>query len=212
MKTLISLLLLALLFFLFTCGEKVKEAKDAYNILSALQNATKNIDENIEQAEKKYQERIARGDTVAMHYNELKKYLPKNFSGYSTKGEPTGSSMTMAGMSYSVCKQTFANDEGKELKIALMDYNGAYQLYQGMLAVYSLSIFIETDEEKMQSIQLDNEDIKGWEVLKKKEKKASVFFGISDRFYLAIEAEGQDNTELVKSIAENMDLNELSKL
>ena len=212
MKTLRSLLLLAFLFLLFSCGEKVKEAKEAYNVLSSLQNAAKNIEKTVEEAEKKHQERIARGDTTAMHYKDLQKYLPVNISGYSTEGGPNGTSMDMSGMSYSICEQKFVNDAGDQVKIALMDYNGAYQLYQGVLAVYSMSISVETDEEKMQSIELSNEDIKGWEVLKKKEKKASVFFGVSERFYLAIEADNQEDTELVRSIAEDMDLEELSKL
>ncbi|MCH8318582.1 MAG: hypothetical protein IIA88_08810 [Bacteroidetes bacterium] len=211
MKTSKSVLLLAFPFLLFSCGEKVKEAKQAYNILSNLQETAQNMEKTVEEAEKKRQERIAKGDTLAMHYKDLQKYLPENVSGYSAEGDPAGTSMNMSGMSYSMCEQTFVNDAGDQVKIALMDYNGAYQLYQGVLAVYSMSISIETDEEKMQSIQLSNEDIKGWEVLKKKDKKASVFFGISGRFYLSIEADNQEDTELIKSIAEDMDLKELSK-
>lgn len=209
LKFLPTLLLCAFAFY--SCSEKVQEAKNTYNAISNLTEAAENIEKSVELSEKKREERIKKGDTLAMNYKELQVYLPAEISGYTKEGEPTGSTMNMTGMSYSVGEQTYSNGDNY-IKVNIMDYNGAYGMYAGAVAIYGAGFSMEDDEQKMQGIDLGMEDVKGWEVLMKKENRASLVVGIGERFLVSIEANNQKDTEKVKSVVKSLQLDKLAKL
>src|SRR5690606_37344268 len=98
-----------------------------------------------------------------------------------------------------------------EIKITLLDYNAALSMYSMATAMWSTGFKIDNSKEKSQSVKLTDE-ITGWETILKKSKDASLILGINDRFLLTIEAENQENTDLLKEIAKQMDLSKLSSL
>lgn len=193
----------------FSCGEKAQEAKNAYEVLSNLEENSENIQEQLDDAEKKRQERIAKGDTLAIPYKELQAYLPKEISGYAPDGDPDGSTTNMSGISYSQCEQTYSNGE-KSVTVSIHDYNGAYDMYSGLTALYSAGMSFENDEELARGVSLKGDKYKGWEILKKVDKRAEMFLGVGYRFYIAIEADNQENTDFIKSVAEGLNLDELA--
>jgi hypothetical protein len=190
---------------LFTACEGIQKAKEAANAVSA----AKNYAENVEAGQKKAEERRAKGDTLALPYAELQKYLPAAVAGYEKEGEPEGQTMNMAGASYSTAAQTYKKGD-QTLKITITDYNGAYALYGMATAVMASGYSMENADEKVGGIDLGVG--KGWEDIKKKDKTASVLVGLSDRFFVQAEASNQANSDFVKEVVKSMDLQKLAAL
>jgi len=209
MKPLYLLLLIS--FILYSCGEKVKEAQNALNVLESLAEAAENMEENIEKADEKRQERIERGDTTAMHYEDLAEFLPNSIPGYEPEGEMDGNTTNMPGMSFSTVAQSYRNDAGDRINIAIIDYNAAYSMYNAAMAFYGTGLEIESTEEKIKGFAISDE-VKGWEVFKKKTGDAELFAGVASRFYVTIDSRNQEDSEFIKEVLQSMPLDDMSDL
>ncbi len=205
-----TFLLLAEVLLLISC-EQVQEARNTYNTVASTARAAKNVGAAMQAAEQKRAERAKRGDTLSLNYKQLQRYLPGSVAGFAAAGGPTGESVILSGVSYSTCEQTYAKGD-QRLKIQLVDYNGANALYAGATAMMSAGFSQENDEELMRGCELGVVGVKGWETLQKKEGKASVALGVGNRFFVAVESDGQRDTEFVKQVARNLDLQALAKL
>ncbi len=155
--------------------------------------------------------RREKGDTLAMPYEELQKFLPESIDGF-TRGEPDGATVNMMNMSYSNVEVKFKNDKGVRVKVQIIDYNQAYGLYTTASMAWTMGMSVDTPEESAKGFKV-NDNVAGWEVYKKKRKAAEVTLGAGYRFWIHVEAnEAQENTEFVKSIAQSIDLAKLSGL
>ncbi|MCF8367989.1 MAG: hypothetical protein K9G76_03030 [Bacteroidales bacterium] len=143
-----------------------------------------------------------------MPYQDLQTYLPTSVPDYEA-GEPGGSSMNMQNMSFSSADIIFTNSNGEELRITLLDYSASMMMYQAATAVWSTEMSFEDDESIAKSVKW-SEKIAGWEEYRKKDKEAKLFLGISERFFLSIEATGQSNMDFVKNVAKSMPLDKLA--
>lgn len=197
---------------IISCGEEPKE-KEMENIdveknpLGALMKMGEKMAESAEKMEEKMKD----GENAeAMHYEELLKYLPEKIDGYEISREPEGASIDMAGASYSTAEVKFSNNNDR-IQVSILDYNAAYNMYSMATAMWSSGFKIDTSEEFGQSISF-GEDINGWESFKKKSGDASVVLGVSDRFLISVEANNQENTDLVKEIIQDMDIKKLSEI
>lgn len=205
------LFLLTAIVLLGSCGKKAKEAAEALSALENMATVGKNMEKEVEKLENKYKERRERGDTLAMHYEDLANFLPISTHGFEPDGDLDGNTTNMMGMSYSNVRQRYADSDGNSLTIEIIDYNAANSLFVAATAVYGTGMEIDNTDERMKGYKL-SEDIKGWEVLKKKRNKASVFAGVVGRFFISIEAEGQNDTDGVKDILNAMNLNKMTEL
>jgi hypothetical protein len=161
-------------------------------------------------AAEKLKERRAKGDTLAMAYADLQKYLPASIDGY-TAGKPEGGSVNMGKISYSGANITFKKDNGDFVKVTLADYNQAYNLYTSATAMWTMGVSMDNDEKKVNSVKLDN-TVGGFEEFNKKNKQAVITCGIGSRFLLGIEANNQADIQMVESVAKSMDLSKLAAL
>lgn len=196
--------LMPVLVLLASC-EGIQKAKEAANAVSAAKNYAVNLGDG----QKKAEERRAKGDTLAMPYAELQKYLPSSVAGYEKEGDPEGQTMNMAGASYSMAAQKYKKGD-QTLKISITDYNGAYAMYGMATAVMASGFSSENADEKIGGIDLGVG--KGWEDIKKKDKTASVVVGLSDRFFVQAEASHQENSDFVKDVIKSMELNKLTSM
>jgi outer membrane murein-binding lipoprotein Lpp len=190
--------------------EQAQEAKNAYSAIATTTKAAKEINNNMEASQSRLEERKKRGDTLALNYKELQKYLPASPAGYTPDGDPEGQSTNMANMHMSTASQKYKKGD-QTLRVSLIDYNSAAPLFMGATAMMNTGMEMEDDNQLMRGIKMDKEGVKGMETLEKKEHKATVTLGIGDRFLATVEASGQDNTDLVKSVAESLSLDELAK-
>src|ERR1019366_3488348 len=113
--------------------EEVTKTTGPLGALGAMANMGKEMKKGNEAAQAKLKERRAKGDTLAIPYADLMKYLPASIDGYKA-GEPDGNSINMPGASYSTANVNFKNDKGDNIKVTLVDYNAAYAMYSSVTA------------------------------------------------------------------------------
>lgn len=152
-------------------------------------------------------DRRAKGDTLAMPYAQLQKYLPQSVSGY-TAGKPDGASVNMGQASYSTATIKFTNGNDW-VKVAIVDYNQAYGMYASLTSVWAMGMSVDSPQEKADGIKLDN-NVGGWEDYKKNNKEAIITLGVGSRFLVSVDASNQTDTEFAKSIAKSIDLSKLA--
>jgi len=214
MKKLIRLLPIAILgLSLVSCGGGGKEKEEeevnvSKNPLEALVAAGEAIEKSANAGETKMKERRAKGDTLAMPYADLQKYLPA-IDGY-TMDEPNGATVNMGAVSYSNAEAKYKKGDSW-VKVTIIDYNQAYAMYSAATAMWAMGMSIDTPNEKAGGIKF-GDDVGGWEVFQKKSKKAAVTLGVGSRFWVNIEADDQENTDFVKSVAKSIDLSKLSAM
>ena len=214
MKTFYSVLFI--FFFsllLIRCGGKVKEAKDAYSNLKNLSNAAETMAKEMEEANDAMKDRRERGDTLAMHYEELAKYLPSAVGEYGKSGDLDGGTTNMSGAgSFSNVTQVYENSEGNRLKISILDYNAAQMMFMASMAAYASGFSIDTPESMIKGLEI-SDNIKGWQEFQKKSKQAKSVVGIANRFYVEVEAGNQEGTDFTNSVLKDeIDINELASM
>ncbi len=226
MKTQKNLLVIFVLagYLLFSCDkineakEKVGETKEAFNNLKNLTEKTKdfveNFEENMDKSNARAAERKKRGDTVAMHYEKLGAMFPESIGDFNMDGELNGSTNKMAGMSQSVAKQIYVNDEGDKLTIEIKDFNGSATTYvTGVMAAYMMEGYeIDDSNQHVKTFKL-SDDIKGMKTYGKKNKKAQVDLMVTDRFHINLSMENQESWDkALEIIQEEMALDGLVEL
>lgn len=206
-----NFLLLAGAIFLLGSCEQAQQAKESYSALSKLSEAGKNMSAGLDKAKEERAEREKRGDTLSLPYKELQQYLPAAVSGY-TPGELKGQSQKMSGMAFSSAERTFTKAPDEEVEVSLIDYNGSNALYQGAAAMMGLGIEQEDDEHTVGPTAVKIDGVKGMDTFYKKEGRAEMTLAVGGRFLLTLKANKQKDLALLKSVAEDMDLEKLAKM
>jgi predicted ribosome quality control (RQC) complex YloA/Tae2 family protein len=192
-------------------GEDQNTITDKDNPLSALKKLSDNaekVKEDMDDSQKMQEDRKKRGDTLAMNYKELQKYLPETIAGYEKDGEPGGQSVNMAGMSYSTASQKFKK-EADYIEVTVTDYNQAYGTFQGLFS-YAGMFSVESDEEKTTKYNTGVEHTLAIESYKKKDKDATITAGAGYRFWIEVKGNNQPDAEFLKKVLAGMKLKELA--
>ncbi|GAA4040848.1 hypothetical protein GCM10022409_28550 [Hymenobacter glaciei] len=204
------LLLAAAVFLLGSC-EKAQKAQESYSNISKLADASEGISASLDKAKEERAEREKRGDTLSLPYKELQQYLPATVDGY-TPGELKGQSQKMSGIAFSTAERTFTKADGDDVEVSLIDYNGSNELYQGAAAMLGLGMEQEDDEHIMGPTAVKADGVKGMDTFYKKEGRAEMTLAVGGRFLLTLKGGKQKDMALLKSVAEDMDLEKLAKL
>jgi hypothetical protein len=200
-----ALIQIAIVFFIlvFTTAcscERYNEAKNAVNTVKNLAKNAENIQETMEEANKRMEDRKKRGDTVAIHYEQLAEYLPDSFLGYEKDGDMDGGTTKTPGLgSYSNVGQRYLNKNGDKLEINIVDYNTAYAMYSTVMAAYVSGFEIDNTNQQIKGFQY-SDDVKGWTILQKKDQVAEVYAGVSDRFHITVKADNQKSVEFLMDV------------
>jgi hypothetical protein len=208
MKTLVAALLGTAL--LTTACEQAQKAKESYAAISELKDVGEKIETSMNEAKTQREERVKRGDTLSLPYKELQAYLPAGVSGY-TAASPSGQSTKMSGIAFSTAAREYTRDNST-VKVELMDYNGAQQLYQGAAGLLGMGLESENDEELVKSTDLGVRGVSGMETYRKKDRQAELMLALGGRFMVKITADQQPDLQLVESVAKQMDLEKLAKM
>jgi predicted ribosome quality control (RQC) complex YloA/Tae2 family protein len=207
-------LMAATALLLFSCGgsgnkETTIKTKDGDVTVSNLKDAGEQMQNSVENAEKKREERRKKGDTLAMNYKELQTYLP-DVSGYIKNENPSGESVSMPGMgSWSRASQRYESGE-KNVEIELIDYNQSMMGYSSAAMVFGMNIQVENDREKTGTFATGIDNVTGYEKVYKTEQNAELIYAIADRFILTLKLNGSNDIDALKNIAKNMKLSELA--
>ncbi|MBC7862834.1 MAG: hypothetical protein IAF38_07655 [Bacteroidia bacterium] len=197
-----------------SCGggkkeEETPEVNIKTNPFAALEKMGNDMQASQNKGEEAMKKRRERGDTLAMPYAELQKFLPAAPAGYTAE-EPGGNTINMPGASYSNAEVKFKKGDDY-VKVVIMDYNQAYGMYTAATAMWAMGLSVDSPEEKAGGVKLDG-NIGGWEVYRKKAKSAAVTLGVGSRFWVSVEASNQESSENVKNIVKTIDLKKLSEL
>ncbi|MFN8353811.1 MAG: hypothetical protein U0Y10_05185 [Spirosomataceae bacterium] len=192
---------------LFSC-DTAKKVKETTDNLSAAKNAAENMQEGMEAANKRIEERKAKGDTLAMPYKDLQAYLP-SISGYTADGGPSGSTTNMMGFSLSTCEQNYKKGDSN-IKVKITDYNAGYSAFMGITAMMKAGFSSEDDNQKAGGVNMGVDGVAGYETIYKKDKRAQLILAIADRFYIELEGDNLDNSEALQTIAKDMKLSDLA--
>ncbi len=211
MKLASSLAALSLCMMMSGCGadEKIGEMKQVYDNAQSLAEAGEKMGDAQKRMEARVEERRKRGDTLAMAYQDLQKYLPADIAGYTAQ-EPEGQSTNAPGMSFSTANRKYTNAEGEAVDITVVDYNAAVGML-GAYAVYAQAGFSsENNHQMVRSFDPGFEYSGGWEEYDKDNKTAKVHYVLGDRFLITVEAANKPDTKFVKDIASSMPMKELA--
>lgn len=191
------------------CGKKADDVQNAASAIAAV--ASGKLESSMKDAEQFQKERVAKGDTVAMPYADLQKYLPTSISGYTPREEPSGQSQNMPGFSMSQAEQTWvgsANADGStpEIHVSLVDFGGTQQGYAMMAAPMMMGFSQEDAHRRVGSTKLDVDHTGGWEEFDKDSKNAKITAITRYRYVIAVEArnKGEDQSAMAKSLAEEI--------
>lgn len=195
---------------LTTACEQAQKAKESYSAISKLKDVGQKMEASMNEAKTQREERVKRGDTLSFPYKDLQAYLPAEVSGY-TAANPTGQSTKMSGIAFSTAGRDFTKDNST-VKVELMDYNGAHQLYQGAAGLLGMGLESENDEELVKSTDLGVKGVSGLETYRKKDRQAELMLAMGGRFMVKITADQQPDLQLVESVAKQMDLEKLAEL
>lgn len=204
------LVMMAMILAFSSCKSKDKKTEDNTAITDTKSTESKNAsaagDEN---KNARWEQRKAKGDTLALPYKDLQAYLPE-ISGYTKDGGPKGSQMNMPGMgSWSEGEQNYVSGE-KRVSVKIVDYNASFQTFQGLTAMYSMAFSAEDDTKKQQKLDLGMKDVSAYETLYKTEKRAELVIVIADRFFVTIDSDGDNEEGFIKSVAKSINLEKMA--
>jgi hypothetical protein len=202
---------IAALFLTMACGEKVDELSETIGNIKSMAESAEDAKEEMDAAEKRRMERVKAGDTLAMAPEELMKYLPASISGYEAQ-EPEYNSTEMPGLSFTQVNRRYTSKSGSEIRISITDYNASSIGYLGAAGMFKLKWKTDNKDEFQQTFETGNPLVGGHERYDKRNKEATVTYGVGGRFLLSISAEDQSSTEQVRKIASSMNLDKMSKL
>jgi hypothetical protein len=193
------------------CGEKAREARNMANAIKAVTEASGAVADAQGDAEKFYAERRAKGDTVAMPYSELQKFLPAPPNDYSASGEPSGQSQTMTGFSMSNAQQTYtkaadADGNTPTLEVTITDFGGTQAAYSMMALPMMMNLNQEDAQRRFRTLKLDIDHTWASEEFEKQTKDVKIMVVTRYRYTVTVEARNQsdDQSALVRSVAEEV--------
>lgn len=195
--------------FVSACSDKMNEAAESLKNVQSIAESADEAQKTQTELEKRRDERRAKGDTIALPYAELQKYLPGEIAGYKA-GELEGSNTEVPGYSVGSASREYTKEDGSFVRITLSDYNSSEMGWAAASTWMALKIKTDNSEEYMSTFQTDSPYINGMEKLGKKDKSATITYGLGGRFLLVVEANNQTDLATVKKVAESMDLKKLA--
>ena len=120
--------------------------------------------------------------------------------------------MNLPGMgSWSEAEQDYTAAD-KRVSIKMVDYNAAWQTFQGITAIYSMGFSTEDDTKKEAQADVGIKDVYAYQTTFKVEKKSELVLVVAERFYITLNSEGENGESFLKDIAKNMKLDKLASL
>lgn len=209
MKNFLFLLLLSSL-ILGSCkqSEKNNNKEEAGNEMSQM---SEHMQKAYDRGKERVEARRAKGDTLPIHFDKLKDFLPKQLKGFTPEGEPNGRIVSAQGMGFSMTEQKFKAGKD-EVSIIISDYNGMPSIYSMATAMIKANVTFENNDQSLKSLNLGIDDVGAMETYNKTQKEAGILIGVGERFFVKIKVTNQENTELAETIAKTLPLKEMAAM
>jgi hypothetical protein len=139
-----------------------------------------------------------------VNFKELLPFVDMKISGWTMDGTPCGTTLKQGNVMVSEARVSFrAGDQ--TLEIIIMDFLGKTIPFLAEQPVH-----IETGEETVRNTEVQG--FKAFETFRNQDKQGELDISVADRFWVKLDGEGIDNPEVLKKIAQQMDLKKLATL
>jgi len=140
----------------------------------------------------------------AIHFKELIPFVDVKIPGWTMQGKPGGSTVKQAKMVLSEARASFKAAD-QSLEIIVLDFSG-----RPIPFMMTPPMEVETSEETMRATEVQG--FKALETYRAKNKQAELNINVADRFWVKIDGEGVDNLQVIKDVAQHLDLKKLAAL
>lgn len=140
-----------------------------------------------------------------VHFKELLPFVELKIPGWQLDGKPSGTTLKQGKVSVSEARATYRADD-KTLEIVVMDFLGKSIPFLAM----GQQLEMEANGEQVRTTTV--QDFKALETYRKHDKAGELNISVADRFWVKIDGDAIDNAEVLKNVAQQMDLKKLATL
>jgi hypothetical protein len=97
-----------------SCGEEMDQIKQTVDVVKKSKEVAENYEKNVNVAQERIEARKAKGDTLAMNYKDLQKYLPRINQWFILPKSQLGESMQMGMFLFSTASRRYIKDIQKD--------------------------------------------------------------------------------------------------
>jgi len=139
-----------------------------------------------------------------VNFKELLPFVDIKIPGWTMEGKPSGTTMKQDKVMVSEARVSFrAGDQ--TLEVIIMDFMG-----KTIPFLTGQQLEMESSEETVRTTEVQG--FKAFETFRHQERQGGLNISVADRFWVKIDAEGIDNLEVLKNVAQQMDLKKLAAL
>ena len=139
-----------------------------------------------------------------VNFKELLPFVDLKIPGWTMEGKPSGTTLKQGNVMVSEARVSFrAKDQ--TLEVVIMDFMG-----KTIPFLTGQHLEMESSEETVRTTEVQG--FKALETLRHRERQGELSISVADRFWVKIDAEGIDNLEVLKKVAQQMDLKKLAAL
>ncbi len=146
-----------------------------------------------------------RSRAATVHFKQLMPFVELKLSGWTMDAKPTGTTIKHGEATMSEARATYRNGD-KTLEIVVMDFLGKTIPFLGPMTQMEM----ETSEETMRTTTIQG--FKAVETFRTQEHHAELNISVADRFWVKIDGDGLDNPEVLRTVAQQMELPKLAEL
>jgi hypothetical protein len=144
------------------------------------------------------------GLAAAVHFKELIPFVDIKIPGWTMQGKPCGTTVKQGKMVLSEARASFkAGDQ--TLEVIVLDFSG-----KPIPFVMMPQMEMETSEETVRTAEVQG--CKALETFRAKNKHGELNISVANRFWVKIEGEGIDNLQVLRDVAQQLDLKKLATL
>jgi hypothetical protein len=139
-----------------------------------------------------------------VNFQELLPFVDIKIPGWTMEGKPSGTTVKQGKVMLSETRVSFrAGDQ--TLEVIIMDFLG-----KTIPFLTGQHLQMESSEETVRTTEVQG--FKAVESWRREDKQSELNISVADRFWVKIDGEGIDNPEVLRSVAQRMDLKKLAAL
>ena len=139
-----------------------------------------------------------------VNLKELLPFVDIKIPGWTMEGTPSGATLKQGQVMVSEARVSFrAGDQ--TLEVIIMDFLG-----KNIPFLTGQHLQMESSEETVHTTEVQG--FKAFESFRHRERQGELNVSVADRFWVKIDGEGIDNLEVLKNVAQQMDLKKLATL
>jgi hypothetical protein len=147
---------------------------------------------------------VAPAGAEVVNFKELLPFVDIKIPGWTMEGKPCGTTLKQGNVMVSEARVSFkAGDQN--LEIIIMDFLG-----KSIPFLTGQQMQMESTEEIVRTTEV--EGFKALETFRHQEKQGELNISVADRFWVKLDGEGIENLEVLRKIAQQMELKKLATL